>query len=106
MSTRPRVFAPLFLVSAGAIGFEIALTRFFAVALWSEYGYWVISIAMAGFAFSGVALALGRETLLRHGAALLALLPGVLALAGAIGFAFAATNPFNPLALQNAVTWS
>ena len=35
---------PLFLVSAAAVGFEIALTRYFAVAKWSEYGYWVISI--------------------------------------------------------------
>ena len=50
--------AALFLVSAGAIGFEIALTRFFAVALWSEYGYWVISIAMTGFAVSGVSFVL------------------------------------------------
>jgi len=54
-------FAPLFLVSFSAVAFEIALTRFFAVAAWSEYGYWVISIVMAGFALSGVALALARE---------------------------------------------
>ena len=40
---------PLFLVSGAAVGFEIALTRYFAVAKWSEYGYWVISIVMAGF---------------------------------------------------------
>ena len=45
---------PLFLVSAAAVGMEIALTRFFAVASFSEYGYWVISIAMTGFAVSGV----------------------------------------------------
>ncbi len=102
----PSVFAPLFLVSAAAIGFEIALTRFFAVALWSEYGYWVISIAMAGFAFSGVALALGRDALVRRGPALLAGLPAALVAAGAVGFHLAALNPFNPLALQNPVTWA
>ena len=106
MTARPPIFVPLSLVSAGAIGFEIALTRFFAVALWSEYGYWVISIAMAGFAFSGVALALGRSVLVRHGEALLAFLPAALVAVGAIGFAFAAINPFNPLALQNPVTWA
>ena len=44
-----------------AVGFEIALTRYFAVAKWSEYGYWVISIVMAGFALSGVVLALFRD---------------------------------------------
>jgi hypothetical protein len=98
-------FAPLFLVSAAALGFEIALTRFFAVALWSEYGYWVISIAMAGFAFSGVVLALARTPLVRHGDALLAWLPAALVAAGALGFHFAILNPFNPLALQNPVTW-
>ncbi len=43
---------PLFLVSAAAVGYEIALTRYFAVAKWSEYGYWVISIVMVGFALS------------------------------------------------------
>ena len=41
---------PLFLIAGAAVGVEIALTRFFAVASWSEYGYWVISIAMTGFA--------------------------------------------------------
>ena len=39
---------PLFLVSLAAVGYEIALTRYFAVAKWSEYGYWVISIVMVG----------------------------------------------------------
>ena len=33
---------------------ETALTRYFAVANWSDYGYWVISIVMVGFALSGV----------------------------------------------------
>ena len=27
---------PLFLISAAAVGYEIALTRYFAVAKWSE----------------------------------------------------------------------
>lgn len=62
---------PLFLVSAATVGFEIALTRYFAVAKWSEYGYWVISIVLAGFAFSGVVMALARDWFARHGRALL-----------------------------------
>ena len=57
---------PLFLIAGAAVGVEIALTRFFAVASWSEYGYWVISIAMTGFAVSGVVMVLGREAFLRH----------------------------------------
>ena len=95
----------VFLVSAAAVGLEIALTRYFAVAKWSEYGYWVISIAMAGFAFSGVTMALARDMLVRRAAALLAWLPPLLVFAAAGGFLAMAANPFNPLAMQNAATF-
>lgn len=95
----------LFLVSLVALGYEIALTRYFAVAQWSEYGYWVISIVMVGFALSGVVLALWRDALARHGHRLLAILPVLLILAGGLGHHFATTNPFNPLQLQNQATW-
>ena len=95
----------LFLVSMATVGYEIALTRYFAVAKWSEYGYWVISIALAGFAFSGVAIALARDWFVRRGTAMLAGLPGALILAAAIGFHFVTTNPFNPLQLQNEATY-
>ena len=60
---------PLFLVSLASLGFEIALTRYFAVAKWSEYGYWVISIVLAGFSFSGVVMALFRDFFARRGPA-------------------------------------
>jgi hypothetical protein len=30
---------PLFLACFASIGYEIALTRFFALSSWSEYGY-------------------------------------------------------------------
>ncbi len=97
-------FSSLFLVSAGAVGFEIALTRYFAVATWSEYGYWVISIVLAGFAFSGVALAVAREWFGRHAALWLAVLPPLLVLCAAGGYWAATVNPFNPLQLQNQAT--
>jgi len=96
---------PLFLVSLAAVGLETALTRYFAVATWSEYGYWVISIVMAGFALSGVVLALCRDAFARRGGAILAALPPLLVLTAAIGFHCVTTNPFNPLQLQNPVTW-
>ena len=96
---------PLFFVSAVAVGVEIALTRYFAVAKWSEYGYWVISIVMVGFALSGVLIALLRAPFERRGAAVLAWLPSLLLLTGAGGFWFATVNPFNPLQLQNDVTF-
>ncbi len=97
---------PLFLVSGAAVGFEIALTRYFAVAKWSEYGYWVISIVMAGFALSGVAVALGRDAMVRRSAALLAWLPAAMILAAALGYWATTINPFNPLQLQNAATYA
>ena len=56
----------LFLVAMGAVGYETALIRYFAVSKWSEYGYWVISIVMVGFALSGVVLALYRDAFVRH----------------------------------------
>jgi hypothetical protein len=96
---------PLFLVSLAAVGYETALTRYFAVAKWSEYGYWVISIVMAGFALSGVVLALFRDAFARRGETLLTWLPALLVITAAIGFHFATTNPFNPLQLQNLATW-
>ncbi|MCB8879281.1 hypothetical protein ACELLULO517_03470 [Acidisoma cellulosilytica] len=95
---------PLLLVSLASTGIEIALTRYFAVASWSEYGYWVISIVMAGFALSGVATALLRSWLERHSVKLFAFLPGLLILSAALGYAAAIRNPFNPLQLQNPVT--
>ncbi|MFL5287234.1 MAG: hypothetical protein ACJ8AW_41255 [Rhodopila sp.] len=96
---------PLFLVSLAAVGYETALTRYFAVAKWSEYGYWVISIVMVGFALSGVVLALWRDGFARRAPALLAALPACLVLAAAAGYHFTTTNPFNPLQLQNLATW-
>src|SRR5262249_54299291 len=96
---------PLFLVSLSAVGFETSLTRYFAVAKWSEYGYWVISIVMVGFALSGVVLALFRDELTRRSERLMAALPAILVVGAALGYRFVTTNPFNPLQLQNPVTW-
>ena len=101
-----RTLAPLFLVSAASVGFEIALTRYFAIAKWSEYGYWVISIVLAGFALSGVVMALARDFCARHGAALLAGLPLALIVAASVGYHLVTTNPFNPLQLQNPTTFA
>ncbi len=105
-AARTAALLPLFLVSASAVGFEIALTRYFAVAKWSEYGYWVISIVMVGFALSGVVLALWRAAFVRRAEWLLTALPAVLIATEAAGFYLAATNPFNPLQLQNGSTWA
>jgi len=95
---------PLFLIAGAAVGVEIALTRFFAVASWSEYGYWVISIAMTGFAVSGVVMVLGRGAFLRHARWLLPALPIAMLAVGGAGWIGATLNGFNPLELQNPAT--
>ena len=95
----------LFLISASSVAYETALTRTFAVAMWSEYGYWIISIVMAGLAFSGVVVALAREPLLRWHGELLTWIPVALIGAAALGYWAATGDPFNPLQLQNPATW-
>jgi hypothetical protein len=95
---------PLFLIAGSAVGVEIALTRFFALAGWSEYGYWMISIAMSGFAVSGVVMVLGRARFLARAALLLPALPLAMLVAGALGWIATTENPFNPLELQNPAT--
>ncbi|MBM3290018.1 MAG: hypothetical protein FJY92_07700, partial [Candidatus Hydrogenedentes bacterium] len=95
----------VFLVSCAALAYEVLLTRYFAVASWSEYGYWVISIAMTGYAVSGVLLALFRGAALARQQALFRALPMLLMATAAAGYYFTTINPFNPLELQNAVLW-
>jgi hypothetical protein len=97
--------APLFLVSLAAVGIETALTRYFALANWSDYGYWVISIVMVGFALSGIILALGRDMIVKYAELLLAALPACLVASAATGDCATILNPFNPLQLQNDVTY-
>jgi spermidine synthase len=105
MTTHRTPLLPLFLVSAAAVGFEIALTRFFAIASWSEYGYWVISITMVGFAVSGVVLSLFKDFFVRRGPRLLFATPLLLIIAAAAGYYATTLVPFNPLEFQNPDQW-
>lgn len=95
----------LFLVSAGALGFEVQLTRYFAIASWSEYGYWIISIVMVGLSLSGVALSLLKDLFVKRGASLLALIPGLLMLSAVLGYWGVTLISFNPLEFQNHELW-
>lgn len=107
MLTRNRApLVPLFLVSLTAVGFEVALTRYFAIASWSEYGYWVISITMVGFAISGVILSVFRDFFVRQGQSLLSIMPLLLIAASVLGYLCVTVVPFNPLELQNPDQWS
>ena len=75
--------AAIFLVSCGLLLFEIALTKIFSIVLWYHFGFLVISIALLGFATSGVWLAL-RPALIERAPALLARLAGWSALTTAV----------------------
>ena len=100
-----RVCFGVSLVSLGSIAFEVALTRYFSVASWAEYGYWVISIAMAGLALSGVVLALFRGGFVSNFRTLFILLPLALVVLMTVGFHGATLIPFNPIELQNPFLW-
>lgn len=109
MSSRPGTGAaprqlPLFLVSLASVGYEIALTRWFAIVSWSEYGYWVISITMVGIAASGVVLSLAKDWLLARVDFVLAAIPMLLIVALVGGYLGVTLIDFNPLALQNRAT--
>jgi hypothetical protein len=91
----------IFLVCLASIAFEIFLVRHFAITNWSEYGYWVISMAMAGYSVSGVVLCLFGKAFERRQAALFYALPTVMLLLSALGYAALGLIPFNPLELQN-----
>lgn len=100
-----QLLGALFAVSAASIGFEILLTRYFAIASWSEYGYWVISIAMAGYSASGVVLSLFRNFFFRHAHRFFFFIPLVLPVAAGIGFYLVTLNRFNPLEFQDPDLW-
>jgi hypothetical protein len=104
MSSR-RTLGSLFLVSLFGLSFETFLSRFFALALFSDYSYWVISLALLGYSFGGVLLTLARDHFHRNHELYLFLIPPLLLAAAILAFALLRGNPFNPLQLQNSVLW-
>ena len=101
----PQRLIPLFLVCLASIGYEISLTRFFAIAGRSEHGYWVVSVTMAGLAASGVVASLFSRALTLALPVLLPSLPILMLLAASLGWVWVTVVPFNPLELQNKQLW-
>lgn len=58
----------LFLLSAGLLLMQVALTKIFSIVLWYHFGFLVISIALLGFATSGVWMALNPKVFDKGGA--------------------------------------
>jgi len=46
----------VFILSLSSISFEILLTRIFSISQWNHLSFMVISIALFGFAASGVTI--------------------------------------------------
>ncbi|MBI5095978.1 MAG: hypothetical protein HZB26_26525 [Candidatus Hydrogenedentes bacterium] len=103
-SIRLRVLA-VTLVSFCGIAYEVMLTRYFAIASYTEFGYWVISMAMVGYGLSGVALSIFRGPLLKRSRGLSLTIALALMVIATAGFHYTTVNPFNPLALENPNLW-
>ncbi len=58
-----RLLAAVALISAGALAYEVLLTRLFSIIQWYHFAYMVISIALLGYGASGTFLALVQERL-------------------------------------------
>lgn len=56
----------LALLSAAALGYEILLTRLFAIIQWHHFAYMIISLALLGYGASGSVVFLAQRRLLKH----------------------------------------
>lgn len=57
-SFKPGIPTLVFLSSMATLSFEVLLTRIFSITIWYHFAFMVISIAMLGFAASGIVLAI------------------------------------------------
>ena len=90
---------PVALVSAGALAFEVLLTRLFSIIQWHHFAYMVISIALLGYGASGAFLAVTGNRLHRHVGAAFATGAILFAVSAVASFAVAERLPFNALAV-------
>src|SRR5262245_64318800 len=85
------------LVSAGALAFEVLLTRLFSIIQWHHFAYMVISIALLGYGASGAFLAVTGNRLHRHVGAAFAAGASLFAASTDASVAVAHRLPFNSL---------
>ena len=86
------------------IGIEVGSAAL--AALGRETSSTLATVVLAGFALSGVAMAVARPWAVRHGTTLLRWIPPLLIPVAAGGYWGVVANPFNPLQLQNAATYA
>lgn len=56
-----KYYGGLFFVTLSTLALQVAVIRYFSIALWSNYGYMVISIALFGFGVAGTLLTMTRN---------------------------------------------
>ncbi len=97
--------APVALLSASLLAYEVTLLRVFSIALWHHFAYLIISIAMLGLGASGTLLSVAQP---RAGAAerWFPLLAMGTALAQIGGLAVAMRIPFEPFLIVSDPTQS
>jgi hypothetical protein len=81
-------------VSAGALAYEVLLTRLFSIIQWHHFAYMVISIALLGYGVSGTVLVLAQERLRRHRDAAFAASAAAFTFSAVLAFALAERLPF------------
>lgn len=86
----------LVLLSATALGYEILLTRLFAIVQWHHLAYMVISLALLGYGASGSLLTLTRKRLLPRFAAVYPLLITAFGVSAVACYLLAQQIPFHP----------
>jgi spermidine synthase len=96
MPSKPPLLA-LALVSAGALSYEILLTRLFSIIQWHHFAYMTISLAMLGYGVSGTVLTLLRERLLPRYGVVFAACAAAFGFCAVGAFLLAQRLPFNPL---------
>ena len=85
------------LISAAALAYEVLLMRLFSIVLWHHFAYMIISLALLGYAASGVVLSAAQDVVQRRFAALFSLCAAGFGASAIACFALAQRVPFNPL---------
>jgi spermidine synthase len=92
-------YAPLAVISAATLAYEVLLVRLFAIVQWHHFAFMAISIALLGFGASGTLLAVWQERVRSRFTLIFAASATLFALSAPASFLAAQALPFNALAV-------
>lgn len=99
MSRISPIYIGVFVLSAGVLAQELALTRIFSVAQWYHFAFMAVGVALLGFGASGSLLAILPTPGERDIRQRLALGAGLYALSTLASYLLANASPFDPFRL-------